>query len=55
MKDLKQAIISYSSKDLEHRKNWYSPVAEAYKMILEAVFNFNISLHFTSPKKLPQG
>lgn len=30
MKDLKQTIISYSSKDLEQRKNWYSPAAEAY-------------------------
>ncbi|MBN3990672.1 MAG: class I SAM-dependent methyltransferase [Nostoc sp. NMS2] len=30
MEDLKQAIISYSSKDLEQRKNWYSPAAEAY-------------------------
>ncbi|GAC1489655.1 MAG: hypothetical protein NVS2B14_01100 [Chamaesiphon sp.] len=30
MKNLKQAIGSYSSKDLEQRKNWYSPAAEAY-------------------------
>jgi SAM-dependent methyltransferase len=30
MDDLKQTIISYSSRDLEQRKNWYSPVAEAY-------------------------
>jgi SAM-dependent methyltransferase len=30
MEDLKQALISYSSKDLEQRKNWYSPAAEAY-------------------------
>jgi SAM-dependent methyltransferase len=30
MKDLKQTIISYSSKNLEERKNWYSPAAEAY-------------------------
>lgn len=30
MKDLKQTIISYSSRDLEQRKNWYSPAAEAY-------------------------
>ncbi len=30
MKDLKQIISSYSSKDLEQRKSWYSPAAEAY-------------------------
>jgi SAM-dependent methyltransferase len=30
MDDLKQTIISYSSRDLEQRKNWYSPAAEAY-------------------------
>jgi tRNA G46 methylase TrmB len=30
MKDLKQTIINYSSTDLEQRKNWYSPAAEAY-------------------------
>ncbi|MEH2297959.1 MAG: methyltransferase domain-containing protein [Nostoc sp.] len=30
MKDLKKTIISYSSTDLEQRKNWYSPAAEAY-------------------------
>ncbi|WP_445634424.1 class I SAM-dependent methyltransferase [Nostoc sp. DSM 114161] len=30
MKDLKQTIISYSSTDLEQRKNWYSPAAQAY-------------------------
>ncbi|MCC5625973.1 class I SAM-dependent methyltransferase [Nostoc sp. CHAB 5715] len=30
MEDLKQTIISYSSTDLEQRKNWYSPAAEAY-------------------------
>jgi SAM-dependent methyltransferase len=30
MKDLKQTIISYSKRDLEERKNWYSPAAEAY-------------------------
>ncbi|MEH2111079.1 class I SAM-dependent methyltransferase [Nostoc sp.] len=30
MEDLKQAIISYSNTDLEQRKNWYSPAAEAY-------------------------
>ncbi|MEH1927973.1 class I SAM-dependent methyltransferase [Nostoc sp.] len=30
MEDLKQTIISYSSRNLEQRKNWYSPAAEAY-------------------------
>jgi SAM-dependent methyltransferase len=30
MKDLRQAISSYSSQDLEQRKTWYSPAAEAY-------------------------
>ncbi|MDZ8262578.1 class I SAM-dependent methyltransferase [Nostoc sp. ChiQUE01b] len=30
MEDLKQAIISYSSTDLEQRKHWYSSAAEAY-------------------------
>jgi hypothetical protein len=30
MDDLKQTVISYSSRDLEQRKNWYSPAAEAY-------------------------
>ncbi|QSJ14080.1 class I SAM-dependent methyltransferase [Nostoc sp. UHCC 0702] len=30
MDKLKQTIISYSTKDLEQRKNWYSPAAEAY-------------------------
>ncbi|MBD2727217.1 class I SAM-dependent methyltransferase [Nostoc sp. FACHB-892] len=30
MKELKQTIINYSSTDLEQRKNWYSPAAEAY-------------------------
>jgi SAM-dependent methyltransferase len=30
MKDLKQTIISYSSTDLEQRKHWYSPAAQAY-------------------------
>jgi SAM-dependent methyltransferase len=29
-KDLKQAIINSSSQNLEQRKNWYSPAAEAY-------------------------
>lgn len=28
--DLKQAINSYSERNLEQRKNWYSPAAEAY-------------------------
>ncbi len=30
MKDLKQTISSHSSKDLEQRKSWYSPAADAY-------------------------
>jgi SAM-dependent methyltransferase len=30
MENLKQTIASYSCKNLEVRKNWYSPVAEAY-------------------------
>ncbi|MBW4559421.1 MAG: class I SAM-dependent methyltransferase [Trichormus sp. ATA11-4-KO1] len=30
MDNLKQIITSFSSKDLEVRKNWYSPAAEAY-------------------------
>lgn len=30
MEDIKQTIINLSSKDLEQRKNWYSPAAEAY-------------------------
>ncbi|MEH2401728.1 class I SAM-dependent methyltransferase [Nostoc sp.] len=33
MKDLKKTIISYSSTDLEQRKNWYSPAAEAYNKV----------------------
>jgi SAM-dependent methyltransferase len=28
--NLKQAISSYSNRNLEERKNWYSPAAEAY-------------------------
>ena len=28
--DLKQTINSYSERNLEQRKNWYSPAAEAY-------------------------
>ncbi|MEH2117920.1 class I SAM-dependent methyltransferase [Nostoc sp.] len=30
MEDLKKTIINYSSTDLEQRKKWYSPAAEAY-------------------------
>ena len=30
MDDLKKIIISYSRRDLEQRKSWYSPAAEAY-------------------------
>jgi SAM-dependent methyltransferase len=30
MEDLKQKILNCSSRDLEQRKNWYSPAAEAY-------------------------
>ncbi|MBW4646265.1 MAG: class I SAM-dependent methyltransferase [Goleter apudmare HA4340-LM2] len=30
MEDLKQTIISYSSRDIEQRKHWYSPAAAAY-------------------------
>ncbi|SRR5579883_665191 len=33
MEDLKQQIISYSSKTLEQRQNWYSPAAEAYNKV----------------------
>jgi SAM-dependent methyltransferase len=33
MNDLKQMLISYSSRDLEQRKNWYSPAAEAYNQV----------------------
>jgi len=29
-KDLKQALTNYSSRNLEQRKSWYSPAAEAY-------------------------
>ncbi len=32
-KELRQTIISYSSKNLEQRKNWYSPAAEAYNKV----------------------
>ena len=32
-KEIKQKIISYSSKNLEQRKNWYSPAAEAYDQV----------------------
>lgn len=31
--ELKQTIISYSSKNLEQRKNWYSPAAEDYDRV----------------------
>jgi SAM-dependent methyltransferase len=30
MKNLKEIIASYANQDLEKRKNWYSPAAEAY-------------------------
>jgi protein-L-isoaspartate O-methyltransferase len=30
MKDLAQEIRSYSGRDFEERKHWYSPAAEAY-------------------------
>ncbi|MCP6758108.1 MAG: class I SAM-dependent methyltransferase [Fischerella sp. CENA71] len=30
MKNLKEIIANYSNQDLEQRKNWYSPAAEAY-------------------------
>ncbi|MBD2534055.1 class I SAM-dependent methyltransferase [Nostoc flagelliforme FACHB-838] len=30
MENLKQTIASYSNKDIEVRKHWYSPAAEAY-------------------------
>jgi SAM-dependent methyltransferase len=33
MEDLKQTLIGYSSRDLEQRKNWYSPAAEAYNKV----------------------
>jgi hypothetical protein len=33
MKDLKQVITNYSSRDLEQRKQWYSPAAEAYNKV----------------------
>ncbi len=33
MKDLRQTLDSYSSKDLKQRKNWYSPAAEAYNKV----------------------
>ena len=32
-KDLKQTISSYSERNLEQRKNWYSPAAEAYNKV----------------------
>ncbi|MBD2102341.1 class I SAM-dependent methyltransferase [Leptolyngbya sp. FACHB-261] len=33
MEDLKQAIAGYSGRDLEQRKTWYSPAAEAYNQV----------------------
>jgi SAM-dependent methyltransferase len=33
MKDFRQTIHDYSGKDLEHRKSWYSPSAEAYNKL----------------------
>lgn len=33
MEDLKQTISEYSSRNLEARKNWYSPAAEAYDRV----------------------
>ena len=30
-RDLKQAIDSYASQDIEQRKTWYSPAAAAYQ------------------------
>ncbi len=33
MQDLKQLIISYSNTDLQQRKNWYSPAAQAYNQV----------------------
>ncbi|MCL1463089.1 hypothetical protein [Argonema galeatum] len=33
MKNLKQAIIECSGPDLEQRKHWYSPAAEAYNQV----------------------
>ncbi len=33
MENLKQTIASYSSQDIEVRKNWYSPAAEAYNKV----------------------
>jgi hypothetical protein len=30
MENLKQTIANYSNKDIEVRKHWYSPAAEAY-------------------------
>ncbi|MDJ0692406.1 MAG: class I SAM-dependent methyltransferase [Xenococcaceae cyanobacterium MO_188.B32] len=32
-KELKQTISSYSDRNLEQRKNWYSPAAEAYNKV----------------------
>lgn len=33
MNNLKRTIIEYSSRDLEQRKHWYSPAAEAYNQV----------------------
>jgi SAM-dependent methyltransferase len=33
MEDLEQNIRSYGSRDLEQRKRWYSPAAEAYNQV----------------------
>lgn len=33
MNDLKRSIIEYSSRDMEQRKHWYSPAAEAYNQV----------------------
>ncbi|MEC4818392.1 MAG: class I SAM-dependent methyltransferase [Scytonema sp. PMC 1069.18] len=33
MDNLKQLILTYSNRDLEQRRNWYSPAAEAYNQV----------------------
>ncbi len=33
MKDFRQTIHDYSGKELEHRKSWYSPSADAYNKL----------------------
>ena len=35
-KELRQTIIGYSSRNLEQRKNWYSPAAEAYDQVISS-------------------